>query len=98
LYCSPRISGTCSTRWRDENRCKIVIVLIAGGKFWGSRRSWRDYSNSLHFKIERQWLRICGLALPVSGLGPVAGCCEHGNELILNLLSSAIVFEGSLIN
>jgi hypothetical protein len=32
LYCSPLISGTCSTRWKDENRCKIAIILIAGEK------------------------------------------------------------------
>jgi hypothetical protein len=30
LFCSPLINGTFSTRWKYENRCRIVIVLIAG--------------------------------------------------------------------
>jgi hypothetical protein len=25
-------------------------------------------------------MRRCGLDASASGLGPVAGCCEHGNE------------------
>jgi hypothetical protein len=62
---------------RMEEERKVYKVLV--GKPEGRRplgrprRRWED-------GIRMDWLGGCGLDSTVSGPGPVAGCCECGDE------------------
>jgi hypothetical protein len=73
------MGGTCSTYRRDEMRTV----------FWLESLKERDHSEGLRIDWEDnirmdlreiRWGR-CGLDSSGSGYGPVAGSCEHSNEL-----------------
>jgi hypothetical protein len=41
------------------------------------RRRWED---GIRMELNGDWLGVCGLDSTSSGQGPVAGCCECGDE------------------
>jgi hypothetical protein len=89
LYSSPdiirqikanEVGGACSTHGRGEKS-----VLGFGGKarrrerpFGRPRSRWED---GVRTDLREIGLGGCGLDSTVSGQGPVAGCCECGDEL-----------------
>jgi hypothetical protein len=72
------VGGACGTHGRGEKsvqgfggkarRKEITRKTLACVGRWGQNGSWGD------------WLGGCGLDSIGSGQGPVAGCCECGDE------------------
>jgi len=52
-----------------------------------ARIHWEDLSVDTNITLERilggDRVGRCGLDAPGSGYGPVAGCCEHGEETLV---------------
>jgi hypothetical protein len=71
----------CSTHGEIRNAYKIVFGKSEGKSLFGRQRRRSIWENiSMYIKGNR--VGGCGLDLSGSGYGPVAGCCEHGNELL----------------
>jgi hypothetical protein len=61
---------------------KKVYKVLVGKPEWKRllgrpRRRWED---GIRMDLREIGLGVCGLDLTVSGHGPVAGCCECGDE------------------
>jgi hypothetical protein len=58
-----------------DERCTQILVRKGNRQFGKPRCRWKD--NIKMYLKEIGWE---GLDSSGSGQGPVAGCCEHGNE------------------
>jgi hypothetical protein len=89
LYSSPDIFRKIKSkrmRWEghvarmgEDRKVYKVLVGKPEGKrpLGGPRRRWED---GVRMNLKRDWLGGCGLNSTGSGQGPVAGCCECGDE------------------
>jgi hypothetical protein len=89
LYSSPDIIRQVKSRrmrWAghvacmgEERNVYKVLVGKSGGKrpLGRPRRRWEDV---IRMDIREIGLGVCGLDSTVSGQGPMAGCCECGDE------------------
>jgi hypothetical protein len=77
LYTSPNVIRVIKSRW-----IKWVGQVWERRKmhtqFWSENLNVRDHFENLGRILE--WMLGRGLDSSGSGQGPVAGCCEHGNE------------------
>jgi hypothetical protein len=63
----------------EERKVYKVLVGNPEGKrpLGRPRRRWED---GIRMDLREIWLVACGLDSTVLGQGPVAGCCECGDE------------------
>jgi hypothetical protein len=71
------MGGACNTDGRYQ-KCINIFVGKPEGKRTLGRPRCRWENIRLHIKGNR--IKRCGLDASGSGTGPVAGCCENGNE------------------
>jgi hypothetical protein len=66
-------------RMGEERKVNKVLVGKPEGKrpLGRPRRRWED---GIRMDLKGDWLEGCGLDSTGSGQGPVAGCCECGDE------------------
>jgi hypothetical protein len=70
------VGGACGTHGRREKS-----VQGFGGKSPKERDHWEDQGiGGIRMDLREIGLGGCGLDSTVSGQGPVAGCCECGDE------------------
>jgi hypothetical protein len=68
----------CSTNGETRNAYRILVGKPEGKKLLGRPRcKWVD---NIKIDLKRDRLGWCGVDRSSSGLGPVEGSCEHGNE------------------
>jgi hypothetical protein len=89
LYSSPDIirqvksrrmrwAGHVARMGEERKVYKILVENTEGERpLEGPRRRWKDV---IRMNLTEIGLGMCGLYSTVSGQGPVAGCCECGNE------------------
>jgi hypothetical protein len=90
LYSPPSIIRMIKSRtmWWAGHVARVVekrhSYTILVGKPWGKRplgRPRRTLVVNFKMDLKRDWMGWYGLDWSGSGLGPVEGSCEHGNEL-----------------
>jgi hypothetical protein len=75
---------------------KVYTVLV--GKLEGKRllgSPWRRWEDGIRMDLRKIGLERCGVDSTGSGQGPVAGCCESGDE---HLVSSDTELIGWLVS
>jgi hypothetical protein len=68
----------CSTNGEKRNEYRILVRKPTGRRQLGKRR--RRWVDNIKMDHERNGMGWYGLDWSGSELGPVKGCCEHGNE------------------
>jgi hypothetical protein len=72
------VGGACGTHGRVEKVYKVLVGKPEGKRPLGRpRRRWED---GIRMDLMEIGLGGCGLDWTGSGQGPVAGCCECGDE------------------
>jgi hypothetical protein len=71
------VGGACGTHGRGEKHVQGLVGKPEGKRPLGRSRRKRDVG--LEWTLGR-FVGGCGVDSPGSGQGPVAGCCECGDE------------------
>jgi hypothetical protein len=72
------VGGSCSTHGRGEKSVQGFGVKAEGKRPLGRPR--RRWEGGIRMDLRDTGLGECGLDSTGSGQGPVAGCCECGDE------------------
>jgi hypothetical protein len=72
------VGGACISMGDERKVYKVLVGKSEGKRPLGRpRRRWED---GIRMDLREIGLGVCGLDSTVSRQGPVAGCCECGDE------------------